>query len=389
MAADQDDTYVETTRTSWLGRLKNSLAGLVVGPLVIIGCIWGLAWNEGRSLRTAEALHEGQRLVVTVQDAPVDPSFDGRLVRVPGEAKTSEVLADPLFGVEKNALWLRREAEMYQWKEQEKTTSEKNLGGSETTKTTYTYSKVWSSSPISSTDFKRPTGHSNPGSFRVSGERFVASNARLGDFRLSESLLTGLQNEGMVVVPEGQKSPAFADAQALDGGFYFGSDPANPKIGDMRIRFFAVVPQSVTVIAAQIGDAFEPYATSNGYPIELISPGIRSAEALFQDKLEENVLITWLIRGFGLLFLWVGFSAPMQILVVLADVVPFVGSVVGLGTGFVAFILGLVTWTITIAAAWLAYRPLHAAALLGVVGIVGLLLVRRRARRTRAVPAAA
>ena len=45
---------------------------------------------------------------------------------------------------------------MYQWKEESHSESQDNLGGSETTTTTYPYDKIWSDSPIDSSYFKKP-----------------------------------------------------------------------------------------------------------------------------------------------------------------------------------------------------------------------------------------
>jgi len=53
---------------------------------------------------------------------------------------------------------------------------------------------------------------------------------------------------------------------------------------------------------------------------------------------------------------------------VVADVVPFIGSIVGMGTGIVAFALSAPLSLVTIAVAWIFYRPILGVALL-VVGI--------------------
>ena len=49
-------SFTETTTTSWFSRLKSGLAGLVIGPLLVLGMIWLLSWNEGRSVQTYRAL---------------------------------------------------------------------------------------------------------------------------------------------------------------------------------------------------------------------------------------------------------------------------------------------------------------------------------------------
>ena len=166
MGTDGNDTFTKTTRTGWGARLKNALAGFIIGPILIIGSIWALAWNEGRSAEAQAALNKGEREVVAVSPESINKSLEGKLVYITGDAATNETLRDPMFGVEKNALWLQRDTDMYQWQEEKDSSSEKYMGGSETTTTTYRYSKIWSSSLIRSSSFEKPDGHANPNEFQ-------------------------------------------------------------------------------------------------------------------------------------------------------------------------------------------------------------------------------
>lgn len=375
-----NDTYSETTRTSFFGRIKNALLGLLIGPLLIAGGVYLLTWNEGRSARATHALQEGKRTVESVVVDKVDARREGKLVYVQGSATTEEILSDSMFGVSKNALWLRRDTEMYQWKEDKDSTTEKGLDGSETKKTTYTYHKVWSSSVIDSSDFKRPSGHENPNQFRAPNADFTAQDARLGAFHLDPGIVRSIDGEEFVRVAEGQRAPSFTDARVHNGGFFIGADPSQPKIGDMRVRFYAVSPGVISVVAAQIGEGLGVFVSDNGYEIALVQAGIHSADALFEKALAENTLLTWLIRLGGLLVLWIGFAMLLSIVSVLASIIPFIGTLVGVGAGFVSFLMALVTWSLTIAIAWIAYRPTTAALLAAATILVGVWLYRRRAR---------
>ncbi len=55
-----------------------------------------------------------------------------------------------------------------------------------------------------------------------------------------------------------------------------------------------------------------------------------------------------------------------RILSVIADVIPILGTIVGAGTGFVAFVLGLAWSLVVIAVAWVRFRPLLAGGLIAV-----------------------
>lgn len=89
-----------------------------------------------------------------------------------------------------------------------------------------------------------------------------------------------------------------------------------------------------------------------------------------------------LITGFGMLL------HPLR---VLADVVPPVGAVVGMGLGLISTLLGVVLGGLIIAIAWLAVRPLLSVGILAVAAGIAFLLWRTgrlRLKRKAATAAA-
>ena len=62
--------------------------------------------------------------------------------------------------------------------------------------------------------------------------------------------------------------------------------------------------------------------------------------------------------------MWIGSSMIFKPISVLADVLPFLGSIAGAGIGLITGIISLVLSFITIAIAWLFCRPLIAIGLL-------------------------
>lgn len=54
------DKYTEVTTTSWGSRIKGAFGGIGTGILLIIAATWLLYWNEGRSVRTGDAIAEAQ-----------------------------------------------------------------------------------------------------------------------------------------------------------------------------------------------------------------------------------------------------------------------------------------------------------------------------------------
>jgi hypothetical protein len=70
---------------------------------------------------------------------------------------------------------------------------------------------------------------------------------------------------------------------------------------------------------------------------------------------------------------------------VLGDVVPFIGSIKGFGTGVASFLLSLILSIITIALAWIVYRPVVGISLLVVAGAGITFMVTRKKKQKPAV----
>ena len=79
---------------------------------------------------------------------------------------------------------------------------------------------------------------------------------------------------------------------------------------------------------------------------------------MFAAAERENTVITWLLRVGGFLLMCFGVSRIFRPLVVVADVVPFFGNLIGMGVGLVSFVVAAPLSLLTIAVAWVFYRPL-------------------------------
>ncbi len=180
---------------------------------------------------------------------------------------------------------------------------------------------------------------------------------------------------------ESEQAKPQANRQMYQNGDYIGKNPASPAIGDLKITFRVVYPTKVSVVSQQQGDTFVPYEAKTG-SVELLSTGIVSCEKMFKDAQAGNSILAWVLRGLGFVLILIGFNAIFAPLKVLADVVPFLGSLVGGGTGIVSFILALVVSLVTIAVGWLSYRPLIAVPLLVVAAAALVWLFIRGKKRS-------
>jgi hypothetical protein len=365
------DSFTERTRTSWFSRIGKSFVAVLIGLILTVGASVLLFWNEGRAVQTARSLAEGRGLVIDVDAARVDPANDGKLIHVNGEVKAVAPLRDAEFGVSATGLRLIRTVEMYQWKEEKHTDRHTTLGGSEDSNTTYSYHQVWNGSRIDSSHFRRPEGHNNP-QMRYTRTTFTARDATLGAFRPSEAALRLLPANQVVPVEQ-----ALADRlrgrisgplQVTDGRLYLGAEPSQPRAGDHRISFTTVPNGPASFIGRQSGADFADYQTQSGDKLLMARSGLMSAPDMFKVAEDENRMLTWLLRAVGVFAMFFGFALILWPLSVIADVIPFIGSIVGGGALLVALMCTFVLAPALIAFAWLWYRPVVSI----VVVVVGL-----------------
>ncbi len=380
------NTFTETTSESWFSRIGNSLKALIFGLLLFVISFPLLFWNEGRAVKTAKSLNEGESVTVSVASDAVDPANEGKLIHTTAMATTEELLRDEMFGIETNAIRLTRVAEMYQWKETKEQKRKKKLGGGTETKTTYTYNKAWSPQVIDSDNFKQSDGHKNPDSMPVSGNSTDAGNVALGAFRLPADLISRIHGSEPIALSESNIPEQYREAMSLrsSGELYLGSDPDAPQVGDVRIRFQSTPAAEVSVLAQQKGDTFQPYQTDAGRALSMLEMGKHDVAEMFQHARDQNKMLTWILRAVGTGMMLGGLMMLMSPLAVLGDVIPIVGSIVSGGTFIVSALITLVLAPMTIAVAWIFYRPLVAVPLL-LVSALGMYLLLSR-RKSKAPP---
>jgi hypothetical protein len=383
------NSYSRVTSKSWGDRLAESIKGVLIGILLFLVSFPVLFWNEGRAVHRAQSLAEGKSSVVNADVAKVDPANDGHLVHLTGDATTKDVLRDDTFGVEANALRLSRKVEMYAWVEEKKSETKKKLGGGEETVTTYNYKKEWTDQPQKSSEFDTPAEHENPQK-PYPDKVWKANLVNLGAYKQPESLTDMIRKEEPLAVTTEMlnklPSETREEMRVADGLFYQGKDPANPDVGDARVQFTIVKqPQTVSVLAKQVGDTLEPYKTKAGGDqgtLYRLEAGQVSAGEMFAHEEQENNTLTWALRLVGFLLMAIGLYLVFRPVATVADVVPFFGNLLSAGAGIFAAVIALVLSLVTIGIGWLYYRPLLGIGLLAVAALlfVGLFLVGRSRR---------
>ncbi len=381
--------FVETSSKSWFSRIMESIKGVVLGLVMVVGAFPALFVNEGCAVKIAKGLSEGRGQVQEAQAATVNAGLEGKLVHMSGVASSQQGVTDEVLKVKvPGAIRLEREVEMYQWIEVTETKTEKKVGGKEETTKSITYKKEWSSTEHSSANYKIKEKDGEPVQnppFAIKSGAVSAKDVVLGAHGLSDSLvsqITGgtpvaLDASSINALPESLRSRA----QLHDNGISIGA-PNSPKVGDYRIKLRKTDAADVTVIAKQQGNQLVPWATSQGTTIGLLEKGTKTADEMFSSAEAANTMRTWLVRFGGFLLMLIGFSLIFKPLSTVADVVPFIGSIVSMGTGLVAFALAAPLSLLTIAIAWVAYRPLLGIPLIVLsVGIFVAIFIKSRKKK--------
>jgi hypothetical protein len=396
-----EDSYTEVTSESWFERITAAIKGVLVGIVLFLVSFPLLWWNEGRAVDTAKGISQFGANVAPVPADTVDPKNDKKAVHLTGEATTKETLTDPQFKVSEPAIKLRRNVEMYQWKQSEDSKSSTKVGGSKQTTTTYKYDKTWSDKLIKSSEFKDPKAkeeNKNPEAMRFSAAVEKAEVVKLGAFRLPEGLVSAWNDFAKVPFRPEQaaKLPEDLASQATtsDDVLYLPNaatgkkpDPAKPEVGDLRITFQVVKPGMVSIVAKQVGDTFESWTSSTGTSIFELQPGAKSKEEMVKTMEGKNATLTWVLRLVGFVLMALGLGLVFNPLAVLADVLPFFGDLLRMGIGLFAIVIAAALSLLTISVAWIVYRPLLGIPLLAVA--IGLIVMFVRMGKSRKAAKAA
>ncbi len=219
----------EVTTESWSSRLGGSFKGVLTGGVIFLAAIPLLFWNEGRAVKTAKALEEGEAACVALPTADsIDPQYEGKLVHLTGNAVTQDTLTDGFFpGISLKAIELSRRVEYYQWVESESTREEKQVGGSVKKITTYSYSKKWVSEPEDSSSFKE-AGHDNIVHYTgVENENQNATNVTLGAFTLTPGQISSISGDKPVDLKDVALPQELTGRTAVSGNVLYIGAPAS------------------------------------------------------------------------------------------------------------------------------------------------------------------
>jgi len=415
---DGNRDFTEVSHESYCDKMGKALTGVCFGFLLFFGSIGLLIYNEGRTVKRAKDIDEGMEVVVELDlslytNGSMIPTetFANKLIHAVGDLNTVDTMMDPIFGVGSGSttdamdrpLKLSRAVEMYQWVESSTSRKVKTAGGGTRTETTYRYNEEWSSTLISSSAFRdAPSDAINPTQFPFEDLDLVADPIKLGGITLSDDVVDRLNWFEPVDSVSLENVVDQSLVNRLDvfqqNGFYY-HDSTNytktnstsntnqkPVVGDTRIRFDQVPPDTISIIALFRSEdvSVGTYTTTRGGALLLVKRGTISAKELFQQADAENTTLAWILRFVGFFLMVVSILLVLQPLATAVDIIPFVGDFLQGGLEgclfpVIAILIALPISLFTVALAWLAYHPMWSVPMLVVSsGIIAWLYCRAK-----------
>ena len=335
------DQIVETSTTGCFQRILNSFLGILVGLALFIGSFVVLYWNEGHFDLSKDAKKAVQ---IQANQSP-DASLNGKLIAVTGPVTSTETLGDGLYLKPSNILALTRKVEIFEWNESQQSSSKTNIGGSNTTTTTYTYALDWTDSPHDSSEFKNPAGHVNPKK-TIDDTTLRIKSAEIGNFTLDMQTIDlpsfspiSLNLDDTTVTPT---------ATVISDYVYVGHGTlASPELGDMRISYTELADNTtLTAMGSQNDTLISSYYDAGGHKLYRLFQGSLGDAVATLHK--EYQLWIWVFRGIGFLMMWIGLMLFFGPISVILDVLPVFGGISRGAIGFLTFLLSVVLSAVTI-----------------------------------------
>lgn len=363
------DEYTEVKTVGWNSRIGNSCMGLILGIIIFFSSFFVLYWNEGRV-----DFSEVAKTAVEISATSPNSSAIGQLVSTSGVITSDELIGDNLFLKPGKYIVVQRKVEMYAWREETRTETKKNRGGSETKITTYKYNKTWSENPANSSAFKYSQTHHNPEKAIPNFTNKVLQ-AKVGVYSLDMS---------NVEIPTPNQVKFNYQNTNLINNIILGEDYLykgtsslqNPQVGDLRLQYYVLpIGTNVTVFGMlDSNNRITAYIHENNERLYRVFSGGRQ-EAISTLKTEYSI-ITWILRFVGFMMMWIGLSLGLEPISVVIDFFPVLGSISrGLNTS-ATFLFALVMSIVTILISQLLHN-IVALVLAIAVAVIATMLIRK------------
>lgn len=371
------DKFTEVTTKSWGSRIISSFMGVVIGFVMFIVSFGVLYWNEGRV--DMSKIAEKAIDIEATSDAPA--TADKQLISSTGVLNSEEKIGDNYLK-EGNYISIKRNVEMYAWEEETDEKTKTNVGGSQTTETTYTYKKDWTSSPENSSDFRISAEHTNP-AMSLDENTVKVKSAQLGIYSVDMNEV-GLPdyrdiklNIDSVVLADDLK---LANEQYLFKGT---GTISSPVVGDLRVSYSVIhSPLDNATIFGKLDSAnssITPFYAEKNTELYRVFEGSR--DTAISTMKSEYTMWLWIFRGIGFALMWFGLMSILGPISVFLDVLPILGSIGRGGIGFITFIVSLVLSAVTILVSMIIHNVI--ALIIVILALIGGVIWYLRIKRKK------
>jgi hypothetical protein len=351
------NTFTTVSHQGFGNRLLGSIIGVPIGIILILGSCILLYWNEGRPDYSKIASKS-----IAVQASHVDQSQNGNFVSVTGPISSNQQIGDGEYLRAGAYIAIQRTVEEYAWVESQQSNSHSNLGGSSTNRSTYTYKEEWVDQPADSSTFQYPQGHQNP--TKPLNDTLVRSTAaKVGAYSINPQTIklptlqqlplnsanVSLSGVGSNYASATQASTStttianpLTDLSLANSEYIFGGSGSlvAPQLGDIRISYKSLlVGLSITAFGKQTNGSLTAYTDSNNHTLyDLLIGDRQTAISTLHSQYERSA---WIIRGVGILVLWLGLMLLFGPLDMLLNFIPIAGRIGGTLTLLITFPIAL------------------------------------------------
>mmetsp|Transcript_38273 Transcript_38273/g.68432 ORF Transcript_38273/g.68432 Transcript_38273/m.68432 type:complete len:538 (+) Transcript_38273:103-1716(+) len=215
----------------------------------------------------------------------------------------------------------------------------------------------------------------------------VGNSKGKSSYKLNDMLIKEVKSKKLLVIRkgahlhDGHVSWTASDGRDDDNMTVFRQSPGTQtEIGDLRVRFEKSGDLStLSIVAKQGQDGKLEAATLTDKSgkegltkVNWLEEGEKSKSEFFLEKLNENTANTYALRVGSFFLIWLALYLITSPLAAAPKLIPFIGRMISGAVGCVLcslnfFVAGAIT-LITIAIAWVMFKPLVAAAIFAGVG---------------------
>jgi len=368
------NSFTTTTTTGYGTRIGKSFGGVIVGILLFLGSFGVLFWNEGRTDLASVAK---KSVELPTGAVTTDAALQGQFVSASGVVTSTEALGDDAFLKPGKYLAVDRSVEMYAWVEKKTENSNTNVGGSETTQTTYDYTMEWTNDPMSPSEMEYSADHENP-ALSLSDDSFTVANLTVGSYAVSGT--ADLPSTSALTLAK--DNVILSDGAILSGGYVFqGTGTAtSPKLGDIRVSYSTLTPgfEGTAFGTLQSGKIVK-YTNEDGDSLFRVFDGSRS-EAITTLH-SEFVTMGWILRLVGFFMMWFGLAGILGPISTLLDILPFLGSTSRFVVSAVTLPIALVLTTITVIVSMIMHSLIALIVVAALVIVAAVLIAKRMPKK--------